>query len=109
MKMKGYVTPIITFREQDHGKEIKVKYLVIDAPTLSTMYLCMKYPLPNGKVGVFRGDQEIARKCYTENLKLRRAHPPHIRGKKSNSGITLSKEDDKDKEASHPSSPCDKV
>lgn len=40
--------------------------------SLSTFYLCMKYPLSNGQVGVIQGDQEIAKKCYVECLKLKR-------------------------------------
>lgn len=33
----------------------------------------MKYPLSNGRVGVIQWNQEIAKKCYVERLKLKRA------------------------------------
>lgn len=123
--MKGYFTLGITFKEQDHAKETKVNYLVIDAPysynmiigrpsfnrmgaALSTLYLCMKYLLLNGRVGVLRGDREISRKCFVEILKLRIGHPPNLRGK-SQLGIVPLKEAGKDKEASYPSLPYDEV
>lgn len=78
-----------TFGEHDQAKEIKVDYLVIKAPSsyiliigqptfkqlgtaLLTMYLCMKYPARNGRVGVIQGDQETPRKCYVESLKLKK-------------------------------------
>lgn len=77
--MKGYLTLRISFREKDHYKEITVKYLVIDThpsynmiiwwlafnwlwANLSTLYLCMKYQLPNIWVGVFWGYQEMIRR-----------------------------------------------
>lgn len=37
-----------------------------------TLYLCIKYPLSDGQVGFFQGDQEISRKCYVESLKLKK-------------------------------------
>ncbi|XP_020234170.1 uncharacterized protein LOC109814212 [Cajanus cajan] len=39
---------------------------------VSTSHLKVKYPLPNGDVGVLKVDQEIARKCYADSLKARR-------------------------------------
>lgn len=80
VRVKDYLTLRIMFEEQDHAKEIKVKYLVTDAPSsydmiigwltfnclgavFSTLYLCMKYLLPNGRVRVVQGDQEFASKC----------------------------------------------
>lgn len=85
MQVKSYITQKTTFWEYDQAIEIKVKYLVIDAlssynmiigqptfnkldTTLSTLYLCMKYLLSNGRIGVTQGDQEISRKCYVESL-----------------------------------------
>lgn len=69
MQVKGYIMLKAAFREQDQGKEIKVRYLVIDAPSsynifierhtfnqlgtaLSTSYLCMKYPISGERVRV---------------------------------------------------------
>lgn len=80
---------------------MKVKYLFIEAPssynliigrptsnrmgaTISTLYLCMKYMLPNGRVGIFRVDHEIAIKCYEESLGLMRTHIQDVKVKKSN-------------------------
>lgn len=39
---------------------------------LSTLYLTLKYPLKDGRVGVVKGDQGLARKCYKDSLKLKR-------------------------------------
>lgn len=84
---------IITFGEQDQAWEIKVKYLVIDAPIsynmiivhpyfnqldaiLSTLYWCMKYALHGIHVGFVQGDQEIDKKCHVGSLKLKRILTP---------------------------------
>lgn len=40
--------------------------------SLSTLYLCIKYPFLDGWVEVFWGDQKIARKWYLEWLKLKK-------------------------------------
>ncbi|XP_020201791.1 uncharacterized protein LOC109787663 [Cajanus cajan] len=70
-------------------KTVIIRYLVVSAqssyniligrPTLnklgaivSTSHLKVKYPLPNGDVGVLKVDQEVARKCYKDSLKARR-------------------------------------
>lgn len=37
-------------------------------------HLCVKYPLPNGKIGSVRGDQAMARKCYAESVKVKTVH-----------------------------------
>ncbi|MCI68919.1 hypothetical protein A2U01_0090180, partial [Trifolium medium] len=38
---------------------------------MSTLYLAMKYPLDNGNIGIVRGDQALARKCYEPSLKIK--------------------------------------
>lgn len=38
---------------------------------ISYPHLCIKYPLTNGRVGVIRGDQALARKCYAESVKVK--------------------------------------
>ncbi|MCI38264.1 hypothetical protein A2U01_0059492, partial [Trifolium medium] len=38
---------------------------------MSTLYLSMKYPLDNDKVGVVKGDQALARRCYESSLKIK--------------------------------------
>lgn len=66
--MKAYIMLRTTFGVGVKAKEIKIKYLVIDAPSsyimiiwrltfnhlgaaLSILYLCMKYTLSDGKIG----------------------------------------------------------
>lgn len=63
------------FTLDETAKMMKVRYLIIDVissynkiielyafnllgASLTTSYLCMKYPLPNGFVGVIQGDQK---------------------------------------------------
>lgn len=68
---------------------IKVKYLMVDVissyniimgqPTvnlleasLSTLYLSMKYSLPNARVGIIQGNQEATQEFYHGSLRIRR-------------------------------------
>ncbi|MCI34038.1 hypothetical protein A2U01_0055256, partial [Trifolium medium] len=44
---------------------------------MSTLYLSMKYPLDNGKVGTVKGDQVLARHCYEFSLKIRHKIQDH--------------------------------
>lgn len=70
-------------------KGIKVRYLIVNASSpyniiigrsafnaleasLSTIYLTMKYSLEGGEVGIIKGDQGLARKCYKDSLKLKK-------------------------------------
>ncbi|XP_020235769.1 uncharacterized protein LOC109815456 [Cajanus cajan] len=86
---RGYADLETNFGEGVQMKTVVVRYLVVNAqssysiligrPTLnklgavvSTSHLKVKYPLPNGTVGVLRVDQEVARKCYGDSLKARR-------------------------------------
>ncbi|MCI43319.1 hypothetical protein A2U01_0064556, partial [Trifolium medium] len=36
---------------------------------MSTLYLSMKYPLDNSRVGIVKGDHAVARRCYESSLK----------------------------------------
>jgi hypothetical protein len=89
VEVMGYTTLLTTFGEEDNAKTIKVRYLVLKIPftsyniiigrpafntleaALSTLYMSIKYPLDNGKVGTIRGDQKLARRCYESSLKIR--------------------------------------
>lgn len=66
---------------------------------LSILYLCMKYLLFDGRVGVIQGDQKFSRKCYVESLKLKRVGTLGMNTRKAGSGINLPGEACKDDEA----------
>ncbi|GAU39516.1 hypothetical protein TSUD_68800 [Trifolium subterraneum] len=94
VEVMGHVTLLTTFGEKESAKTIKVRYLVVKTaftsyniiigrPTfntlgavLSTLYLSMKYPLDDGRVGTVRGDQAQGRQCYELSLRLKRNHAP---------------------------------
>lgn len=80
---------MIVFGSGDNAKGIKVRYLIVNAsspyniiierPTfnvleasLPTLYLTMKYPLDDGRVGVIKGNQGLARIFYKDSLKLKK-------------------------------------
>ncbi|MCI20528.1 hypothetical protein A2U01_0041690, partial [Trifolium medium] len=89
VEVMGHTTLLTTFGEREDAKTVKVRYLVVKTPfnsyniiigrpafnalgaTMSTLYLSMKYPLDNGRVGTVRGDQALARHCYESSLKIR--------------------------------------
>ncbi|GAU46658.1 hypothetical protein TSUD_184460 [Trifolium subterraneum] len=77
----GYVDLIFTFEEDKAMKSVKVKFLVIDCPSLynciigrptlaelfavsSTIHLKLKYYTKNGQFATINGDIEAARKCF---------------------------------------------
>jgi hypothetical protein len=90
VEVMRYTTLLTTFGEEENAKTIKVRYLVVETPftsyniiigrpainaleaVISTLYLSIKYPLDNGKVGSFKGDQALARRCYESSLKIKR-------------------------------------
>ncbi|GAU20758.1 hypothetical protein TSUD_239520 [Trifolium subterraneum] len=106
----GYITLYTTFGEDENAKTVKVRYLgvktlftsyniIIGRPAfnalgavMSTLYLSIKYPLNNGKVGVVKGDQVLARMCYESRLKIRhrpsKAVSPPVSGERTN-GINM--------------------
>ncbi|GAU51615.1 hypothetical protein TSUD_182110 [Trifolium subterraneum] len=89
----GHTTLYTTFGEEENAKtRSRLDILVVKTPftsyniiigrsafnilgaVMSTLYLSIKYPLNNGKIGVVKGDQALARKCYESSLKIR--HKP---------------------------------
>jgi hypothetical protein len=89
-EVMGYITLLTTFGKKENAKTIKVRYLVVRTPcpsyniivgrpafntlgaAMSTLYLAIKYPLDNGRVGTVRGDQILARQCYESSLRTKR-------------------------------------
>ncbi|GAU37149.1 hypothetical protein TSUD_293060 [Trifolium subterraneum] len=77
----GYVDLIVTFGENKAIKSVKVKFLVVDCPSLynciiglptlaelfavsSTIHLKLKYYTNDGRVATINGDIEAARRCF---------------------------------------------
>ncbi|GAU51996.1 hypothetical protein TSUD_417990, partial [Trifolium subterraneum] len=77
----GYVDLIVTFGENRAMKSVKVKFLVVDCPSLynciigrptlaelfavsSTIHLKLKYYTKDGQVATINGDIEAARRCF---------------------------------------------
>ncbi|GAU27038.1 hypothetical protein TSUD_314000 [Trifolium subterraneum] len=77
----GYVDLIVTFGENKVMKSVKVKFLVVDCPSLynciigrptlaelfavsSTIHLKLKYYTKDGQVATINGDIEAARRCF---------------------------------------------
>ncbi|KAK2445921.1 hypothetical protein QL285_016792 [Trifolium repens] len=89
VEVMGYTTLLTTFGVKDQAKTIKVRYLVVKTPftsyniiigrpafntleaAMSTLYLSIKYPLDNGKVGTIKGDQALTKRCYESSLKIK--------------------------------------
>lgn len=78
-----------TYDEGANSKAIDFNNLIMDAMSpyiiilgrpaintlrviVSTIYLTLKYPIPDGRVGIVRGDQLIARECYQNSLAITR-------------------------------------
>jgi len=88
-RLKGYVDLRTTFRDKEDAKTIFIRYIVVNAPSsynlllgrpslnklkavVSTVHLKMKFPSDEGKVLTLAVNQETARKCYEDSLRLRR-------------------------------------
>ncbi|GAU16452.1 hypothetical protein TSUD_118010 [Trifolium subterraneum] len=82
----GYVDLIVTFGENKAMKSVKVKFLVVDCPSLynciigrstlaelfavsSTIHLKLKYYTKDGQVATINGDIEAARRCFEAAFK----------------------------------------
>ncbi|GAU19161.1 hypothetical protein TSUD_89260 [Trifolium subterraneum] len=77
----GYVDLIVTFGENKAMMSVKVKFLVVDCPSLynfiigrptlaelfavsSTIHLKLKYYTKDGQVATINGDIEVVRRCF---------------------------------------------
>ncbi|GAU39237.1 hypothetical protein TSUD_396840 [Trifolium subterraneum] len=82
----GYVDLIVTFGENKAMKSVKIKFLVVDCPSLynciigrptlaelfavsSTIHLKLKYYTKDGRVATINGDIEAARRCFEATSK----------------------------------------
>ena len=89
MEVRGYLKLRTTFTDGEASRTESIRYLVVNAssaynillgrPTLnrlnavsSTRHMKMKLPDVSGKVIVIKSDQEEARKCYENSLKMKR-------------------------------------
>ncbi|GAU47137.1 hypothetical protein TSUD_379150, partial [Trifolium subterraneum] len=96
----GYVDLIVTFGHNEMAKSIKVKFLVVDCPSLyqciigitaiadlpavvSTAHLKMKYYTDKGQVATLQGDIEAARRCFNAAYKGQSYVGPVPEAKKS--------------------------
>lgn len=85
----GHFPMMTTFGKEESAKSILVKKLIINdvspynaiiskpsfnalEAVLTTMYLILKYPMKDGRVGIIKGDQEIARKYHKYSLKIKK-------------------------------------
>ncbi|RDX98075.1 hypothetical protein CR513_19056, partial [Mucuna pruriens] len=84
--IKGVIELETTFEECTHARTISVLYTIVDVdasyninmsrPTLnklgvmvSTLHLCMKYPMGQ-EVGRVWADHRVAKRCYEDNLRI---------------------------------------
>ncbi|GAU32517.1 hypothetical protein TSUD_317240 [Trifolium subterraneum] len=96
----GYVDLIVTFGHNETAKSIKVKFLVVDCPSLyqciigrtaiadlpavaSAAHLKMKYYTDKGHVATLHGDIEAARRCFNAAYKGQSYVGPVPEAKKS--------------------------
>lgn len=86
--MRGYVDLRMSLGTEKDAREIKVRFLLVEANTsynvllgrpclnafgaiVFTPHLTLKYPSEDGRVCVIRADQKMARECYTTGLKVK--------------------------------------
>lgn len=89
VQVLGHLSVMTIYESGSNTKGIKVRYLIVNASSpyniiigrltfnileavLSTFYLTMKYPIDGGHVKTIKDDQRLARKCYKDNLKLKK-------------------------------------
>lgn len=89
---KGYVDLKTSLGTDRNAKEIKVRFLLVDADTsynvllgrpclnafgaiVSTPHLALKYPSDEGVVQTVGADQKMARECYVAGLRVKSRIP----------------------------------
>ncbi|XP_020211789.1 uncharacterized protein LOC109796532 [Cajanus cajan] len=98
---RGFIELLTSFGTTQNSKRVLVKYLLVDAvtsynifigrPTLnqlgaivSTPHLTMKFPGTDGRIITIKANQQIARRCYAESLRIA---PTSLQPEKSNSSV----------------------
>ncbi|XP_016164607.1 uncharacterized protein LOC107607142 [Arachis ipaensis] len=86
VSVSGYIWLRTTFGEPPHTKTLDIQFLVVDCPSpyniilgrpslntfgaiVSTVHLCVKFPLQDNTVGTVYADHKKARQCYNASLK----------------------------------------
>ncbi|XP_014523758.1 uncharacterized protein LOC106780037 [Vigna radiata var. radiata] len=84
---RGYIDLRTHLGSEDRGKELRVRFLLVEANTsynallgrpclnafrviVSTPHLAMKFPTDKGNICTVRADQRTARQCYVAGLKV---------------------------------------
>ncbi|KAJ1383904.1 hypothetical protein SESBI_42974 [Sesbania bispinosa] len=84
VEVKGYVDLLTSFGLRPNSKVVRVKSLLVNAPSsynvimgraplndlgavVLTVHLTMKFPFPDGNIGVVKADQVAARRCYKDS------------------------------------------
>ncbi|XP_020202426.1 uncharacterized protein LOC109788172 [Cajanus cajan] len=98
---RGFIELLTSFGTAQNSKRVLVKYLLVDVvtsyniligrPTLnqlgaivSTPNLTMKFPGTDGRIITIKANQQIARRCYAESLRIAPTSP---QPEKSNSSV----------------------
>ncbi|XP_027911682.1 uncharacterized protein LOC114170403 [Vigna unguiculata] len=92
---RGYVDLRTRIGSRKDGREVRVRFLLVEANTsynvllgrpclnafgaiVSTLHLAMKFPSDKGTICTVHADQQVARQCYAAGLRIR----PHSRPRK---------------------------
>ena len=92
---RGYVDLRTRIGSRKDGREVRVRFLLVEANTsynvllgrpclnafgaiVSTLHLAMKFPSDKGTICTVHADQQVARQCYVAGLRIR----PHSRPRK---------------------------